>query len=45
MIRKLYGHLGAWPTLTVTVAVLLALSWLVHRYVERPSVSWMRRRL
>ncbi|MFI8810328.1 MULTISPECIES: acyltransferase family protein [unclassified Streptomyces] len=45
MIRTLYGHLGAWPTLAVTVAVLLVLSWLVHRYLERPAVRWLRTKL
>ncbi|MFH9132909.1 acyltransferase family protein [Streptomyces sp. NPDC017524] len=45
MIRILYGRLGAWPTLGVTVAVLLVLSWLVHRWVERPSVRWLRTKL
>ncbi|MCM2388457.1 acyltransferase family protein [Streptomyces albipurpureus] len=45
LIRELYGHLGAWPTLGVTVGILVALSWLVHRYVERPSVTWLKKRL
>ncbi|WP_326677200.1 acyltransferase family protein [Streptomyces sp. NBC_01237] len=45
MIRTLYGHLGAWPTLAVTVTVLLVLSWLVHRYLERPAVRWLRTKL
>ncbi|MFJ1737495.1 acyltransferase family protein [Streptomyces microflavus] len=45
MIRTLYGRLGAWPTLGVTVFLLLALSWLVHRYIEQPSVRWLRARL
>ncbi|MEU0297727.1 acyltransferase [Streptomyces microflavus] len=40
MIRTLYGRLGAWPTLGVTVFLLLVLSWLVHRYIEQPSVRW-----
>ncbi|WP_406381337.1 acyltransferase family protein [Streptomyces sp. NBC_01618] len=42
MIRNLYGHLGAWPTLGVTTAALIALAWLVHRFVERPSQNWLR---
>ncbi|AGK77120.1 Acyltransferase 3 [Streptomyces microflavus DSM 40593] len=45
MIRTLYGRLGAWPTLGVTVFLLLVLSWLVHRYIEQPSVRWLRARL
>ncbi|MFE5089313.1 acyltransferase family protein [Streptomyces sp. NPDC056638] len=42
MIRKLFGHLGAWPTLGLTTAALIALAWLVHRFVERPSQTWLR---
>ncbi|MFF3731542.1 acyltransferase family protein [Streptomyces sp. NPDC002476] len=42
MIRKLYGHLGAWPTLGVTTGALIALAWLMHRFVERPSQKWLR---
>ncbi|MEU6808099.1 acyltransferase [Streptomyces sp. NPDC046831] len=42
MIRTLYGHLGAWATLGVTTASLLVLSWLVHRFVEKPSQRWLR---
>ncbi|WEH33346.1 acyltransferase [Streptomyces sp. AM 4-1-1] len=45
LIRELYGPLGPWPTLAVTVAVLVLLSWLVHRFVERPSVRWLRTKL
>ncbi|MEU9606858.1 acyltransferase [Streptomyces sp. NPDC048057] len=45
VIRKLYGPLGPWATLLTTIGVLLLLSWLVHRYVERPSVGWLRKRL
>ncbi|MFB7337444.1 acyltransferase [Streptomyces adustus] len=42
MIRTLYGHLGAWATLAVTTVALLVLSWLVHRFVEKPSQNWLR---
>ncbi|MFS0693733.1 acyltransferase family protein [Streptomyces nitrosporeus] len=45
MIRELYGRMGAWPTLLVTVGTLLVLSWLVHRYLERPAVRLLRARL
>ncbi|MER6995014.1 acyltransferase [Streptomyces sp. NPDC000410] len=45
MIRELYGHVGAWATLGITTAVLIVLSWLVHRFVERPSQQWLRARL
>lgn len=45
MIRGLYGHLGAWPTLLVTTGVLLVASWLVQRFVEQPSQRFLRGRL
>ncbi|WP_367323091.1 acyltransferase family protein [Streptomyces sp. HUAS ZL42] len=45
MIRTLYGHLGAWATLGITTAALLLLSWLVHRFVEKPSQRWLRNAL
>ncbi|MEU4260665.1 acyltransferase family protein [Streptomyces argenteolus] len=45
LIRNLYGHLGAWPTLLVTTAVILLAAWLLHRLVERPSQRWLRARL
>ncbi|MGW1276658.1 acyltransferase family protein [Streptomyces tsukubensis] len=45
MIRELYGPLGAWATLGTTIGVLLVLSWLVHRFVEQPSVRWLKKRL
>ncbi|MDX3236776.1 acyltransferase [Streptomyces sp. ME03-5709C] len=45
LIRELYGHLGAWATLGVTTAALIVLSWLVHRFVERPAQRWLRDRL
>ncbi|MFJ6122282.1 acyltransferase family protein [Streptomyces sp. NPDC092129] len=42
VIRTLYGHLGAWATLGITTVLLLILSWLVHRFVEKPSQRWLR---
>ncbi|MFI1940669.1 acyltransferase family protein [Streptomyces purpureus] len=45
IIRTLYGHLGAWATLAATTGILLVLSWLVHRFVEQPSVRWLKKRL
>ncbi|MFD1272610.1 hypothetical protein ACFQ51_14520 [Streptomyces kaempferi] len=42
MIRTLYGHVGAWATLGITTVLLLVLSWLVHRCVEKPSQRWLR---
>ncbi|WP_225825141.1 acyltransferase family protein [Streptomyces naphthomycinicus] len=37
--------LGPWPTLTVTVAGLLGLAWLMHRFVERPFGPRLKRAL
>ncbi|MET9804311.1 acyltransferase [Streptomyces sp. NPDC006368] len=45
MIRRLYGHLGAWPTLLLTTGALIVASWLVQRFVERPSQRWLRNAL
>ncbi|MEU1510562.1 acyltransferase [Streptomyces sp. NPDC005811] len=42
LIRTLYGHVGAWATLGITTALLLGLSWLVHRFVEKPTQRWLR---
>ncbi|MFF2994394.1 acyltransferase family protein [Streptomyces sp. NPDC057950] len=42
IIRTLYGHVGAWATLGITAVLLLVLSWLVHRCVEKPSQRWLR---
>ncbi|MGW7420084.1 acyltransferase family protein [Streptomyces sp. NPDC054813] len=38
VIRVLHRGWGLppWPTLAVTVLVMLGLAWLIHRYVERP---------
>ncbi|WP_433789481.1 acyltransferase family protein [Actinoplanes sp. CA-252034] len=35
----------AWLLITATVILLLVVSWLVHRLVERPLSPWLRRRL
>ncbi|MER5882256.1 acyltransferase [Streptomyces sp. NPDC001941] len=45
MIRTVYGHLGAWPTLGITCASLVLLAWLTHKLVETPSQRWLRRKL
>ncbi|MFD4591072.1 acyltransferase family protein [Streptomyces rubiginosohelvolus] len=45
VIRSLYGRLGAWPTLLLTVALMILAAWLLHRLVERPSQRWLRSRL
>ncbi|NEE50835.1 acyltransferase, partial [Streptomyces sp. SID8455] len=45
MIRTVYGTLGAWPTLLLTVAAMVLAAWLLHHLVERPSQRWLRARL
>ncbi|MFI9242548.1 acyltransferase family protein [Streptomyces sp. NPDC053086] len=37
--------LGPWPTLAATVAGLLGLAWLMHRFVERPFGPRLKRAL
>nr|WP_209445247.1 acyltransferase [Streptomyces achromogenes] len=44
VVRRDVG-LGPWPTLGVTVAGLLGLAWLLHRFVERPLGPWLKRAL
>jgi peptidoglycan/LPS O-acetylase OafA/YrhL len=45
----LIHHLRGWlsPALLTTALILamIAFSWLVHRYVERPAAAWLRVRL
>ncbi|MEU8432753.1 acyltransferase [Streptomyces sp. NPDC029216] len=36
---------GVWPTLGAVLAAVLLLSWIVHRYAERPLSALMRRML
>ncbi|MFF4581950.1 acyltransferase family protein [Streptomyces sp. NPDC001389] len=36
---------GVWPTLAAALAAVLLLSWLVHRYAERPLSALLRRML
>jgi peptidoglycan/LPS O-acetylase OafA/YrhL len=47
VIRLLHRDLGLgpWSTLTTTVAVLLGLAWLMHRFVERPYGPRLKRAL
>jgi peptidoglycan/LPS O-acetylase OafA/YrhL len=47
VIRVLHRGLGlpAWPTLAVTVAGMLLLAWLIHRFVERPLGPRLKRAL
>jgi peptidoglycan/LPS O-acetylase OafA/YrhL len=44
-VRYLYPRLTPWAVLGIAVGVILVLSYLVHRLVERPSRSWLDRRL
>ncbi|MEU3722080.1 acyltransferase [Streptomyces sp. NPDC031705] len=37
--------MGVWPALLAALAAILLLSWLVHRYAERPLSALMRRML
>jgi peptidoglycan/LPS O-acetylase OafA/YrhL len=47
VMRTVHERTGwpAWLLITATVILLLAVSWLVYRLVERPLSPWMRRRL
>lgn len=45
LIRTLRHHLGALPTLAVTVTAVLCAAWALHRWVERPLAALLRRRL
>jgi peptidoglycan/LPS O-acetylase OafA/YrhL len=39
-LRDVVPH---WPLMLGLLAVMLAASWLVHRYVERPVAAWLKR--
>ncbi|MFE9447176.1 acyltransferase family protein [Streptomyces sp. NPDC006739] len=47
VIRVLHRSLGLppWPTLAVTVLGMLALAWLIHRFVEKPVGPRLKRAL
>lgn len=47
VVRLLHRDLGLgpWPTLAVTIALLLGLAWLIHRGVERPLGPRLKRAL
>ncbi|MFH9089077.1 acyltransferase family protein [Streptomyces sp. NPDC017673] len=47
VIRVLHRGLGLspWPTLAVTVLGMLALAWLIHRFVEKPFGPRLKRAL
>ncbi|WP_078862042.1 acyltransferase family protein [Streptomyces sp. NRRL F-5123] len=45
LIRHLRLHMGTYPTLATTVVLVLALSYVVQRWVERPAYGWLRKRL
>ena len=44
MIYHLHQVFPAWLTALVVVVFLLAVSWLVHRFIEKPVSGWLRRR-
>ncbi|PWU58654.1 hypothetical protein DLE60_20600, partial [Micromonospora globispora] len=44
MIHHLHQVLPEWVTLLVVVVFFLVVSWLVHRFVEKPVSNWLRRR-
>ncbi|WP_050514864.1 acyltransferase [Streptomyces rimosus] len=47
--RKIIGglepHLSPYAVLAVVTGVLLTVSWLVHRFVERPMSKWLKQHL
>jgi peptidoglycan/LPS O-acetylase OafA/YrhL len=45
LLRNAHQHTGlpAWLLITATVALLLGVAWLVHRYVERPLAPQLKR--
>ncbi len=45
LIHHLRGWLSPALLTTALVVAMLAFSWLVHRYVERPAAAWLRVRL
>jgi peptidoglycan/LPS O-acetylase OafA/YrhL len=47
LMRTVHEHTGwpAWLLITATVILLLVVSWLVYRLVERPLSPWLKRRL
>lgn len=44
VVRALHQGLGVAPSVTValTVALMPAPAWLLHRWVERPLQPWLR---
>lgn len=43
IIDRLAGHLNRWAILALALVVVLLLTWLVHRYIERPNQPRLRR--
>ncbi|GAA3091874.1 hypothetical protein GCM10020254_41110 [Streptomyces goshikiensis] len=43
IIRRLHTDVAAWPLLGGILAVMLIASWLVHRFIERPSAKAMKK--
>jgi peptidoglycan/LPS O-acetylase OafA/YrhL len=45
LLDRIYPALDRWAALAVLTAVCLGLSYLIHRFVERPVAAWMKPRL
>lgn len=45
LITRVRHYLPPYPTLGVVLSVLLLAAWLVHRFVERPLASLIKRRM
>jgi peptidoglycan/LPS O-acetylase OafA/YrhL len=43
MFRAVQGHLPNWMIVVAVTTILLGVSWLVHRFVERPLAPIMKR--
>lgn len=42
LIRNLRHHLGVYPTLAVTLVVVVGSAWLLHRFLEKPLAKRLR---
>ncbi|MGW5529529.1 acyltransferase family protein [Streptomyces xanthochromogenes] len=45
IVRSLHSHVSPWLLVTGITALMLLAAWLVHRFVERPAVRAMKRRI
>jgi peptidoglycan/LPS O-acetylase OafA/YrhL len=44
VVHYSYGKLGTYTILTLSLAVVLAVSYLSWRFVEKPSLAWAHKR-